>query len=163
MDSSIQPRVTRGKRRSGSHSRLLKARDRLLESYSHAIGLEDLARAAGLSPFHFLREFRRTFGETPHSLLQRVRLERACDGLARGSSVTEVCFEVGYSSLGSFSSLFARRYGRSPTLWQRELRRVVVVPEALSSFWIPGCFLDWFTHPVLPSSNSREAAPRTRW
>ena len=94
-----------------------------------------------MSPFHFLRSFSRVFGETPHAFVQRLRLERAKDRLARGASVTEVCFDVGYASLGSFSSLFARRVGLPPSQWQRTVRRQVAVPQALARLYIPCCYL----------------------
>ncbi len=68
-----------------------------------------LAKAAGLSPFQFVRSFEGAYGMTPGRLVQRVRLERARDLLVRGTSVTSACFEVGYASLGSFSATFQRR------------------------------------------------------
>lgn len=121
--------------------RLVRARDFLTESYDAHVLLEDAARHAGMSPFHFLRSFSRTFGETPRAYVQRLRLERAMDRLARGASVTDVCFEVGYTSVGSFSALFARRLGRPPSVWQRTVRGQVVVPEAFARLFIPCCYL----------------------
>ena len=120
--------------------RLVRARDFLADSYDATVLLEQAAREAGMSPFHFLRSFSRAFGETPHAFVQRLRLERAKDRLARGASVTEVCFDVGYASLGSFSTLFARRVGLPPSEWQRTVRRRVVVPQALARLYIPCCY-----------------------
>ena len=94
-----------------------------------------------MSPFHFLRSFSRTFGETPRGYVQRLRVERAMERLARGASVTEACFDVGYTSVGSFSSMFARRLGLPPSEWQRMLRRQVAVPEAFARLFIPCCYL----------------------
>jgi AraC-like DNA-binding protein len=121
--------------------RLVRARDLLTDSYDSPVLLEDAAAEAGMSPFHFLRSYARTFGETPGAYVQRVRLERAMDRLARGASVTDVCFDVGYSSLGSFSTLFARRFGQPPSVWQRTVRSQIAVPEAYARLFIPCCYL----------------------
>src|SRR5712672_4400846 len=87
--------------------RLCRARDLLAAGYQSQIFLDAAAREACLSPFHFHRLFHATFGETPHDFLTRRRMERARHLLASGEmTVTEVCVEVGYSSLGSFSSKF---------------------------------------------------------
>jgi len=121
--------------------RLVRARDFLADSYDATVLLEQAAREAGMSPFHFLRSFSRTFGETPRGYVQRLRVERAMERLARGASVTEACFDVGYTSVGSFSSMFARRLGLPPSEWQRMLRRQVAVPEAFARLFIPCCYL----------------------
>lgn len=121
--------------------RLVRARDFLTDSYDAPVLLEEAARHAGMSPFHFLRSFSRAFGETPRAYVQRLRLERARDRLARGASVTDACFDVGYASLGSFSALFARRYGASPSAWRRTVRAQVAVPEAYARLYIPCCYL----------------------
>lgn len=137
---------------SGSpYRRLLIARELLRERYSEPLPLRQLAAAAGLSEFHFLRAYRAAFGETPHQHFTRLRLDHAKHALARGAAVTEVCFDVGYSSLGSFSSLFARATGQSPRAWQREVRALVPMPADLPRLNIPGCFLAFFVDPA-PSS-----------
>jgi AraC-like DNA-binding protein len=95
--------------------RLCAARDRLDSGLDEELRLEDLARASHLSPFHLHRHFRRTFGETPQAYRRRRRLERAAQALrSTDQPVTEVALDAGFSSLGSFSSLFKRRYGASP-------------------------------------------------
>jgi AraC-like DNA-binding protein len=121
--------------------RLVRAREFLAESYDAPVSLEDAARQAGMSPFHFLRSFSRAFDETPRSFVQRLRLERAMDRLAHGASVTDVCFEVGYASLGTFSTLFAKRLGLPPSAWQRAVRHQVSVPEEFARLFIPCCYL----------------------
>lgn len=116
--------------------RLSQTRDFLAANYHQVITLEDAAREGCLSPFHFQRMFKRAFGETPHEFLTRQRIEHAQNLLRNGHSVTEVCYEVGYESLGSFSTKFARQVGVPPS----EFRRVFSVP---SSWWmrrIPACF-----------------------
>ncbi len=134
--------------RGSSYRRLLIARELLQERYRGPLPLRDLAAAAGLSEFHLLRAYRAAFGETPHQHLTRLRLEHAKRALARGATVTEVCFDVGYSSLGSFSSLFTRATGRSPRAWQRDVRALVPVPADLPRLHIPGCFLAFFVDPA---------------
>src|SRR5262245_4125940 len=117
--------------------RLIRARDVVEASYAEPLSLDELARAAGLSRFHFQRSFRATFGRTPHAYLTEVRLARAKEALARGESVTDTCFDVGFSSLGSFSTLFARESGVSPRAWQRRVRTVVSVPDLVRRIWMP--------------------------
>jgi len=134
-----------------SYHRLVIARELLRERYTESLLLRELATTAGLSEFHFLRAYRDAFGETPHQHFTRLRLEHAKRALARGTAVTEVCFDVGYSSLGSFSSLFARATGQSPRAWQREVRSLVSQPADLPRLYIPGCFVAFFVGPA-PSS-----------
>jgi AraC-like DNA-binding protein len=130
-----------------SYRRLLIARDVLRERYHEPLLLRELARAAGLSEFHFLRAYRAAFGETPHQHFTRLRLEHAKRELARGAAVTEVCFDVGYSSLGSFSSLFTRATGQSPRAWQRDVRALISVPADLPRLYIPACYVALLTMP----------------
>jgi AraC-like DNA-binding protein len=105
--------------------RLCRARDLLAAEYQSQVLLDTAAREACLSPFHFHRLFRATFGETPHDFLTQRRMERARHLVASGEmTVTEVCFEVGYSSLGSFSTKFQSLVGVAPTQYQRQIRRV---------------------------------------
>jgi AraC-like DNA-binding protein len=118
--------------------RLIDARDLIEDDYAEPLALDTLAQASGLSPFHFLREFRRAFGATPHAYLTRVRLARARELLARGeANVTDACFEVGYSSLGSFSALFTREVGCSPSEYRRRMRRLVPVPAQIGRLYVP--------------------------
>jgi AraC-like DNA-binding protein len=92
--------------------RLCRARDLLGATDAPALAVRDVARAVRISPYHFIRQFDAVFGATPHQLRIQARLERARQLLALGRhSVTEVCFEVGFHSLGSFSALFTRRIG----------------------------------------------------
>src|ERR671922_756092 len=96
--------------------RLLRAKDLADARYAERLTVDDLARAAGLSRFHFSREFRRAFGESPHAYLLTRRLERAAALLrTTDRSVADVCLSVGLVSLGSFTSSFTRTYGVCPT------------------------------------------------
>ncbi len=104
------------------YKRLLRGRDALLSSLDAKVALRDVARAACLSPYHFHRAFSRAFGLTPHQYLTRHRLERAAYLLRRSDrSVTEICFEAGFESPGSFSTLFRRHFGRSPREFRQQL------------------------------------------
>jgi AraC-like DNA-binding protein len=98
---------------------LLRAKDLADARYAERLDVADLARAAGLSPAHFSREFKRAFGESPHAYLLTRRLERAA-GLLRGTdrSVAEICFSVGLQSVGSFTTSFTRTFGMSPTAYR---------------------------------------------
>ena len=120
--------------------RLCRARDLLRESRETPPTIEQLAREVRISPFHFIRQFEAVFGVTPHQYRIAARIELAKELLARGEhSVTDVCMEVGFSSLGSFSTLFARRVGETPSAYQRRVRRLVSVPGRATNPLTPGC------------------------
>jgi AraC-like DNA-binding protein len=129
--------------------RLCRARDLLAAHYNASIPLELAAREACLSPFHFQRLFTRTFGETPHGFLTRLRMDRAKLLLGNGHlPVTEVCFEVGYTSLGTFSSRFAALTGQSPSEFRREARRWVAPVHGWRMVYLPTCFVNfWLAAP----------------
>jgi AraC-like DNA-binding protein len=124
--------------------RLCRARDALCDGVEDGPDLRKLAHVAGIAPHHFLRVFRRTFGETPHAYLTRLRIDRAKGALRAGRTVTEACFDVGFSSLGSFSTLFLRRVGVSPSEYGRSLRRVAPCPALLAPVIVPFCFVQAF-------------------
>lgn len=103
-------------------ARLLQARELIEDCYGEPLRLEVIAAAAQLSPHHFHRLYKKHFGQTPHQHLTQRRLAQAKRLLATTSlSVTEVCFEVGFESLGSFSDLFKRHTGQSPVSFRRKL------------------------------------------
>jgi AraC-like DNA-binding protein len=98
---------------------LRRARDLMDREYARPLDVAALARAALMSPAHFSRQFRATYGETPYSYLMTRRIERAKALLRRGDlSVTEVCLEVGCTSLGSFSARFTELVGETPTTYR---------------------------------------------
>jgi AraC-like DNA-binding protein len=120
--------------------RLCRARDLLRESREPSPTIEQLAREVRISPFHFIRQFEAVFGVTPHQFRIASRIELAKQLLAGGKySVTDVCMEVGFSSLGSFSTLFAQRVGESPSAYRRRLRRMVAVSDRGATDLTPGC------------------------
>jgi AraC-like DNA-binding protein len=136
---------------------LRDARDFMRYAYGRPVSLPDVAAHANLSPYHFLRVYKRAYGETPHEFLTRLRIERAKKLLARGThNVTEACFEVGFSSLGSFSRLFAGRVGLSPSEYRRYARSGISVPSSLRPLFVPSCFLTMLYGPA-QESNFREA------
>lgn len=115
---------------------LLRARDLADARYFEPLTVADLARVAGLSPAHFSREFRRTFGEAPHQYLLTRRLERAA-ALLRNTdrTVTDICFAVGLTSVGSFITSFGRVYGRAPLAYRATFpsaRRHIRIPECVA-------------------------------
>ncbi len=120
--------------------RLCHARDLLREAHDPAPPIPQIAREVGMSLSHLIRVFTALFGETPHQLRTRARLERAKALLAlRNDAVTEVCLEVGFSSLGSFSGLFARRVGAPPSRYRRAVRAQMTTLGEWPEEMIPGC------------------------
>ena len=121
---------------------LLRAKDLVDARYTQPLDVHDMAGAAGLSRAHFSREFRRTFGESPHGYLLTRRLERAA-ALLRNTdrSVAEICFSVGLRSVGSFTSSFGRVYGRSPTAYRASF------PPASRHALVPTCVLRAYMRP----------------
>lgn len=104
------------------YRRLLRGRDYILSSLDSPLLLDDMAQEACLSPYHFHRTFTQAFGETPHRYLTRHRLEKARLLLRQGDrSITEICFDCGFESPGSFSSLFRRTFGISPREYRRSI------------------------------------------
>ena len=125
--------------------RLCRSRDFLAASFGERLRLEQAAANAYFSPFHYHRLFRRAFGETPHEFLTRLRLDEAKRLLAAGErSVTDVCFLVGYESLGTFSLRFKEATGISPSEYRRRARTQTVVPARWVPRLVPSCFLRHF-------------------
>jgi AraC-like DNA-binding protein len=121
---------------------LLRAKDLADARYFERLDVDDLAGAAGLSRAHFSREFRRTFGESPHAYLLSRRLERAAALLrTTDHSVAEICLSVGLQSVGSFTTSFTRTYGMSPTAYRAEF------PPAASHALVPTCVLRFYGRP----------------
>ena len=105
-------------------ARLRRVRDRIDREYAQPLDVEALARGANMSAGHLSREFRLAYGESPYSYVMTRRIERAMALLRRGDlSVTEVCFEVGCSSLGTFSSRFTELVGVAPSAYRRDATR----------------------------------------
>ncbi len=124
-----------------SFKNLCRARDILSDLDEDPPSIEAVAREVAISPFHFIRIFEAVFGATPHQFRMQSRLDRAKQLLAAGQhSVTDVCMEVGFSSLGSFSVLFTRRVGATPSAYRRRMRAMIQVPGVVPRELVPGCF-----------------------
>lgn len=120
--------------------RLARARDMLREVHGRRVSIDEAAKEAALSPYHFIRRFKAVFGQTPHQALIDARLERARYLLIVGDlSVTQICVEVGFSSLGTFSDLFSRRVGVSPSAYRQQIRSMTQVTGTIPRHLIPGC------------------------
>lgn len=123
-----------------SFRRLCLARDLLRAECHSSRPIDDLARDAHISPFHFIRQFDALFGVTPHQFRIESRVDRAKALLAAGQhSVTDVCMEIGFSSLGSFSAMFTARVGETPSAYRRRVRAIVQVPNVNPMPIAPGC------------------------
>jgi AraC-like DNA-binding protein len=105
------------------YRRLHIGRNFMRDNLHEPLSLEGVAQVAALSPYHFLRSFKQLFGQTPHAYLTEQRLKRAQRLLAHtGTPVTDICLEVGFRSLGSFSALFQRMNGCSPSQFRQEFK-----------------------------------------
>jgi AraC-like DNA-binding protein len=133
---------------------LLRAKDLADASYAEPIGVDDMARAAGLSRWHFSREFLRAFGESPRGYLLTRRLERAASLLRMTDrSVTEICFDVGLQSLGSFTTSFTRTYGLSPSAYRAQF------PPARDLALVPACVVRAYGRPARIPAARHPASP----
>jgi AraC-like DNA-binding protein len=134
---------------------LLRAKDLADARYFERLGVEDLARAAGLSRAHFSREFRRAFGDSPHAYLLTRRLERAAALLRNtDSSVADICLSVGLTSVGSFTSSFTRTYGVAPRTYRARF------PSPSHLALIPTCVLRAYGRPQRSTNEEdRSAGP----
>ena len=122
-------------------ARLRRVRDRIDREYAQPLDVEALARGAHMSAGHLSREFRLAYGESPYSYLMTRRIERAMALLRKGDlSVTDVCFEVGCQSLGTFSTRFAELVGVPPSVYRREVERTTA--------GMPACVAKQVTRPI---------------
>ena len=138
------------KPREDSNRSMLRVRDTIDRSFDEDLDLEALARVASMSPDHLIRTFRSVFGETPHRYLQRRRIERAMFLLRTTKlDVTDVCFAVGFASLGTFSRLFTSIVGEPPTSYASK----GPLPP------VPGCFMMAWTRPSSFTHPSDSSVP----
>jgi AraC-like DNA-binding protein len=122
-------------------ARLRRVRDRIDRDYAQSLDVESLARGVNMSAGHLSRQFRRAYGESPYAYLMTRRIERAMALLRHSDlSVTEVCFEVGCSSLGTFSTRFTELVGVPPSVYRRQAMRATV--------GMPSCVAKQVTRPI---------------
>ena len=135
-------------------ARLRRVRDRIDRDYAQPLDVEALARGANMSAGHLSREFKLAYCESPYSYLMTRRIERAMALLGRGGfSVTEVCFAVGCSSLGTFSTRFTELVGISPSTYREQVAAGEAVAET------PSCITKQVTRPVRSRSIRNGEAP----
>jgi AraC-like DNA-binding protein len=119
------------------YQRLCRARAFIDHCYDHPLSLDQISSQACFSRYHFLRLFRQAFNKTPHQYLIERRIEKAKELLSADNlRVTDVCFEVGFQSLGSFSTLFHKSVGHAPVTYREKARETKTAKRQ-----IPGCFL----------------------
>jgi AraC-like DNA-binding protein len=116
--------------------RMLRARDAIDRAYAHPLDVPSLASVAHVSEAHFIRTFRATFGETPHRYLQRRRVERAMFLLRETErSITDICMDVGFASLGTFSRTFTEIMGVNPTDYRARTTKIDA-PTCFTMSWM---------------------------
>lgn len=127
------------------YRRIVQAKLFIDNNYAEGIDADEIADEACYSKFHFIRTFKSIYGKTPHQYLTAVRVEKAKAMLEDDVSVTEACFAVGFDSVGSFTGLFKRRVGVTPSEYQRKKleRKTEIQREPLK--FIPGCFAAQFS------------------
>lgn len=136
------PALRPGETANEVYHRLSLARAYIDECFDHPLDLDQIAAQAFFSPYHFLRLFAKAFNKTPHQYLTEKRLEKAKHLLTTSDlSVTEICFEVGFQSLGSFSSLFHKQVGYPPMIYRTTASRRVLIPVLYPQISFPCCFL----------------------
>lgn len=139
--STTSARADSRERRLADLARLRRVRDRIDREYAQPLDVDALARGASMSSGHLSREFRQAFGESPYSYLMTRRIERAMALLRVGElSVTEVCFAVGCSSMGTFSTRFTELVGVPPSVYRRE--------HGSADRGMPACVAKQVTRPV---------------
>jgi transcriptional regulator GlxA family with amidase domain len=139
-----------------SDRHLLRAKDLADARYFEPLGVEDMARAAGLSRAHFSRAFKSAFGESPRAYLLTRRLERAAALLrTTDRSVADICLSVGLQSIGSFTTSFTRTYGKSPTAYRAGF------PPASAYAVVPGCVVRVYGRPLIRRASPRAPNGRT--
>ena len=124
------------------YRRIVQAKLFIDNNYSENIDLDNIADEAFFSKFHFIRQFKKIYGQTPHQYLKTVRIEKAMQLLRTNLTVSEACYAVGFESPGSFSSLFKRIAGVTPSAYL--LRQQQIKAQILKAplDFIPGCFAE---------------------
>jgi AraC-like DNA-binding protein len=123
------------------YRKICLGRDFLTERYSGSFNLTEAAKYSCMSQYHFSRVFTKTFGESPYEYIVRLRIEKAKNMLiTENFSVSEICEEIGYSSIGSFSFLFRKKVGMSPTQYRRRLWSLSSEPLSFPMQSIPLCY-----------------------
>jgi AraC-like DNA-binding protein len=135
MSTEIYPKIY-------LYRRIVQAKLFIDSHFHENINLDDTADEAYFSKFHFIRLFKNIYGKTPHQYLTDVRIEHARLLLQTSMSVTDVCFEVGFTSVSSFTDLFKRRIGQNPSAYQKQQHKWLAEIAATPLKFIPNCFAE---------------------
>jgi len=124
------------------YRRIVQAKLYIDDHYGDSIDLSNIADEAYFSKFHFIRAFKNTYGKTPHQYLIYVRIEKARELLKTGTPVSEVCYTVGFESLSSFSGLFKRMAGLSPSAYVAQQQNLQQQLKKSPLSFVPACFAE---------------------
>lgn len=137
------------------YRRIVQAKLYIDKFYSEKIDLDNIADEAYFSKFHFIRLFKSIYAKTPHQYLTMVRIEKARQFLQQGKSVSEVCFLIGYDSVSTFSGLFNKLVGKTPSDYADYYKERKTKIETSPLAFIPGCYS--FMHGWVKNSNFEDA------
>ena len=124
------------------YKRIVQAKRYIDSHFAETLDLDNISDEATFSKFHFIRIFRKVYGKTPYQYLTSVRIENAMQFLKLNKSVTETCFEVGFESMSSFSGLFKRLVGVSPSVYLSQQQQIKAHIAKAPLDFIPGCFAE---------------------
>jgi len=124
------------------YRRIVKAKLFIDDNYAHNIDLDHISDEAFFSKFHFIRLFKKTYAKTPHQYLTFVRIEKSKLLLQTAIPISEVCYAVGFDSVSSFTGLFKRLTGQTPSTYQQEYRRIQEEIKTAPLKHIPNCFAE---------------------
>ncbi len=124
------------------YRRIVQAKLFIDSHFEEAIDLDNISGEAALSKFHFIRLFAKTYGRTPHQYLTEVRIQKAKELLKEKIAVEQVCFAVGFSSVSSFTGLFKKRTGQTPSFYQLSQLQLKKEIKAAPLRFVPGCFAE---------------------
>jgi len=122
------------------YRRIVQAKLYIDSNYAERIGIDNISDEAHFSKYHFIRLFREIYGTTPHQYLKNVRIMRAQQILKEGKSISDACFSVGFDSLSSFSGLFKKIIGQSPSSYAKQYRNISKEISRTPLAYIPSCF-----------------------
>ena len=124
------------------YKRIVHAKLFIDNNYSHNIDLNNIAEEAFFSKFHFIRLFKKIYGKTPHQYMIVVRIEKAKQLLQTKTSISEVCYSVGFDSISSFTGLFKKIVGSTPSAWQLQQKKIKEAILISPLNFIPNCFAE---------------------
>lgn len=138
------------------YRRIVQAKLFIDSNYADKIDVDNISNEAYFSKFHFIRLFKTIYGKTPHQYLKTIRIEKAQQILKSGNSVTEACFSVGFESLSSFSALFKRMTGESPSDYSKRNQETKKRMNQKPMAFVPSCYA--YQHGWLENSNFEEVS-----